>query len=209
MTTNDQQALVAIRLLEAAAAPDAAPHLAVDAHRAVEALFASHHARIHRVCRRIVRDPERAAELTQDVFVVAWRRLGEWQPDAPFFSWLYSIAKLTCMNALRKKRDLLEDDGFLDDVDQGPGAVTQLRRHERLALLEQASQAVLDDLEREVLHLRYHQGLGQQAITDLLKLPGKSGARGVLVRSRRKLQRELRRRAEALDMDSSYFAMTR
>ena len=43
------------------------------AHAFVEDLFARHHAEIHAYLLRMLRDPELAADLTQDAFVKAYR----------------------------------------------------------------------------------------------------------------------------------------
>ncbi len=203
---DQKTALRAIALLEAASAPGADPGLSAEAHQVVQQLFQSNQERVHRVCIRFVKDPELARDLAQDTFVTAWRRLGEWRGDGAFFTWLYGIARFTCMNALRRRRELLADDGVVDDVERGPGAFTQLRRHERDLLL-QAAVAVLSEIEREVLYLFYTEGLGLAAITTFLDLPG-SGARAVLIRARRKLEAELVRRGREVGVDSSYFLVT-
>lgn len=208
MEQAEELAREATRLLEEAASAEGDAGLAARAHAAVDRLFAAHHQRVHRVCVRFVRDADLAADLTQDVFVTAWRRLGEWRGEGAFFSWLYGIARFTCMNALRRKRELLGEEPVIDELDGGPGALTDLRRHERLVVLGEAMRAALDPLEREVMHLRYHEGLGQTAITGLLGLDG-SGARAVLARARRKLGRELERRAADLGEGPSFFAVTR
>lgn len=206
---DDLEAMRVVHLVQAAAAPGADPSLAKQARAQVEGLFAAHHPRVVRVCRRFLGDDERSREVAQDVFETAWRRLGEWRQEGSFFSWLYGIARFKCMNALRRTADVLTEDGLLEGVDGGAGPVTALRRHERLALLREAAEAVLDELERDVLRLRYEEGIGQDDITRLLGLPGRSGARGVLVRCRRKLQREIERRSEKMNLGSSYFEVTR
>ena len=51
---------------------------------AFEALVTAHEKRIYNLCRRLVGNPEDAAELTQEAFLNAWRGLarfqGEWVP---------------------------------------------------------------------------------------------------------------------------------
>jgi RNA polymerase sigma factor (sigma-70 family) len=46
---------------------------------------------------------EDAEELAQDVFVKAYRSLADFRGDAKFSTWLYSIARSTCLSFLRKK----------------------------------------------------------------------------------------------------------
>jgi RNA polymerase sigma-70 factor, ECF subfamily len=178
----------------------AAPGLADE----IDALFAAHQARVYGVCRHMVRDPEQAQELAQEVLLTAWRRLPEFRGEAAFSTWLYSIARHTCFNAIRKRQELLSDDGVLESTDPAAGVMSSLHRHQRQELLRLAAEAVLDPLEQEAVHLRYVEQLPQETITDLLDISDASGARGVLQRCRRKLGRELRGRLATLGHGSTF-----
>lgn len=47
---------------------------------------------------------EDAEELSQDVFVKAYRSLADFRGDAKFSTWLYTIANTTCITFVRKKK---------------------------------------------------------------------------------------------------------
>ncbi|HEX9729044.1 MAG TPA: RNA polymerase sigma factor [Gemmatimonadales bacterium] len=72
-----------------------------DGH-AFERLYRTHVARIHSLARRMV-GPEQADELTQDVFVRAWEKLGTFRGDAAFGTWLHRLA----INLLLSRRSKL------------------------------------------------------------------------------------------------------
>ncbi len=59
--------------------------------RAFERLYRRHVPRIHSLVRRMIGE-ELAAEVTQDVFVRAWEKLGTFRGDAAFGTWLYRVA---------------------------------------------------------------------------------------------------------------------
>ena len=59
--------------------------------RAFERLYRDHVARIHSLARRMISDDE-ASEITQDVFVRAWEKLGTFRGEAAFGTWLYRLA---------------------------------------------------------------------------------------------------------------------
>jgi len=170
----------------------------------VERLFAAHQDRVYAICYRFVRDPERANELAQETLLTAWRKLPEFRGDSRFGTWLYGIARGLCFNAVRRKQDLLSSDGVIETESPEQGALHKLRRREREELLRAAAAAVLDPQEQEAVHLRYVEHLPQARITDLLGLDEASGARGVLQRCRRKLQRELRQRLAELGHGTSF-----
>jgi RNA polymerase sigma-70 factor, ECF subfamily len=58
---------------------------------AFERLYTAHVARVHGLARRMA-GPEAADELTQDVFVRAWQKLGTFRGEASFSTWLHRLA---------------------------------------------------------------------------------------------------------------------
>jgi RNA polymerase sigma-70 factor (ECF subfamily) len=71
---------------------------------AFEGLYRAHVGRVHAVCRRMAGDPAHAEELTQDVFVRAWERLGSFLGDAAFGSWLHRLAVNVVLEDARGER---------------------------------------------------------------------------------------------------------
>jgi RNA polymerase sigma-70 factor (ECF subfamily) len=59
---------------------------------AFETLYRAHVGRIYAVCLRLTGDRVRAEEVTQDTFVLAWRRLASFREESAFGSWLHRIA---------------------------------------------------------------------------------------------------------------------
>ena len=170
----------------------------------VDRLFAMHQDRIYSACYRVMGDPEMARDMAQEAMLVAWRKLPEFKGDSRFGTWLYGIARNLCFNQIRKRGEMLSDDGVVDADTPEAGALEKLRQHEREELIRMASAAVLDPLEQEAVYLRYVEQLPQDRITELLAIQESSGARGVLQRCRRKLQRELRARLNELGHGSSF-----
>ena len=48
--------------------------------------------------------PDDAADITQEVFVKVWKKIGQYNSAKSFRSWLYAIAKNTAIDWLRKKQ---------------------------------------------------------------------------------------------------------
>jgi RNA polymerase sigma factor (sigma-70 family) len=53
---------------------------------------------------RFTENREDAEEIAQDVFVKAYRSLADFRGDSKFSTWLFTIARTTCLSFLRKKR---------------------------------------------------------------------------------------------------------
>jgi RNA polymerase sigma-70 factor, ECF subfamily len=88
---------------------------------AFEALYRRHVGRVHGLCRRLARDAVRAEELTQEVFLRAWKHLGACGADRPFEAWLCRIAihvVLADNRSFRRRfrREAVTENGILPEV---------------------------------------------------------------------------------------------
>lgn len=70
---------------------------------ALETLLRRYLGPIYRFLFRMVKDAHTAEDLTQDTFVKVWRNLKRVDPKKDFRSWIYTIAKNTAIDFLRKK----------------------------------------------------------------------------------------------------------
>jgi RNA polymerase sigma-70 factor (ECF subfamily) len=75
-----------------------------DADAFIEALFRAHRAEIYAYLVRMLRDPELAADLTQDAFIKAYRSYGSLQDPAHARAWLYQIAHRVALDELRRRK---------------------------------------------------------------------------------------------------------
>jgi RNA polymerase sigma-70 factor (ECF subfamily) len=70
----------------------------------VEELFARHHNEIYAYLTRMLRDPELAADLTQDAFVKAYKAYETLEDPAHARAWLYQIAHRVALDELRRRK---------------------------------------------------------------------------------------------------------
>jgi RNA polymerase sigma-70 factor (ECF subfamily) len=63
-------------------------------------LFERHHTRVAAWCYRMTGDVDSAADLAQEVFLKAFQNLDSFRGQSKFTTWLYSIARNQCMDAL-------------------------------------------------------------------------------------------------------------
>ncbi len=69
---------------------------------AFERLYHEHVGRIHGLCLWMTRDRSQAEELTQEVFVRAWRKLALFRPGTAFSAWLHRLAVNLVISHRRK-----------------------------------------------------------------------------------------------------------
>ncbi|GGM25737.1 hypothetical protein GCM10011608_08140 [Micromonospora sonchi] len=118
---------------------------------------------------RRVEQPEDAADVVADTFLVAWRRSRDLPPEAEVRLWLYGVARRVLANHHRAgaRRDRLGDRlrqriRFAVAVD--PGSQVP----ERLTV--QAALARLGKLDREVLMLTFWEGLEPREAAAVLRV---------------------------------------
>lgn len=73
-------------------------------YRAYEQLYRLHVGRVLALCFRLCNDRDAAEDLTQEAFVLAWRKLASFRGDSAFGSWLYRIATNNALSYLRKQK---------------------------------------------------------------------------------------------------------
>jgi RNA polymerase sigma-70 factor (ECF subfamily) len=70
----------------------------------VEELFAAHHGEIYAYLIRMIRDPDLAADLTQDAFVKAYRNYDTLEKPENARAWLYQIAHRVALDHIRRQK---------------------------------------------------------------------------------------------------------
>jgi len=128
---------------------------------------------------RVVRDRARAEELAQDTFVKAFRALHTFDLARRFSAWLLTIAHHVAIDEARRSApqtvslDELEDDGNpVVQIAEAKGATPAviLERAELASALD-AAIARLRPEYRELVSLKYEQGLDYEEIVEITGLP--------------------------------------
>lgn len=160
---------------------------------------------VYDVARRIVRDPETAAEVAQDVFLHGWRALAELRDPAAVGGWLLRSSRNRALNRFeREKRSVAVDpqESPEEDLPRSPAPWN------RLAVATDPTDAMADEEvaelvwqsadalgERDVslldLHLRHH--LSPAEIAEELDV-APNAAHQMLFRLRNRLGRAVRAR---------------
>lgn len=167
---------------------------------AFNSLIDRHSHALYYVVRRLCSDRAEAEAITQEAFLRAWSRLGQWQPERPFWPWLVQIGVNAARDALRKSRPLDFTDLPVDPAeslaDEDPGPEALLERADALAALNAAVER-LPQAYRLVLALRFQAGMTYDDMAAALAMPVNT------VRTHlRRAKKHLRRMLEADDVRS-------
>jgi len=72
--------------------------------RAYEQLVLRYQGPMFRLASRMLADRAEAEDVAQEVFLTAWRRIGQLQDDAAVAGWLYRMTTNRCLNVIRSRR---------------------------------------------------------------------------------------------------------
>src|ERR1700722_10235865 len=77
-----------------------------------EEVFERYYERVGSWCYKVTRNKDRTVDLTQEVFLKAFRSIHTFRGDARLSTWLYAITRNHCLSAIRKMAS--------DPVETGP-----------------------------------------------------------------------------------------
>ena len=81
-----------------------------------EEIFRIHHRRVYSLCFRMIGNSTEAEDLTQDVFVQVFRKLGSFRGESAFATWLHRLTVNQVLMHFRKshvRKEQLTEDGEL------------------------------------------------------------------------------------------------
>jgi len=173
----------------------------------VEALFAKHHGEIYAYLVRMVRDPDLAADLTQEAFVKAYRAYDALEKGENARAWLYQIAHRVALDDIRRRKIVR----FLPLTGDGRGSSPSAERVAmdlRLSGPLARALARIPERQRAALLLAEVHDLSGTELATALGI-SHVAARALLTRARESLRQALaaERTAEAAaeaDRDTAY-----
>jgi RNA polymerase sigma-70 factor (ECF subfamily) len=122
---------------------------------------------------RFTKNREDAEEVSQDIFIKAYRALADFRGASKFSTWLYTIVNTTCITFLRKKRleiySLDNEKVFevADSQDSGMRA-NLVEQKSRVSMVNNAIKMLSTD-DAEVITLFYK---GEQTLEEIAQILG-------------------------------------
>ena len=141
-------------------------------HNAYALLVERYKSYVFTLTLRFTKNREDAEEVSQDIFVKAYRSLADFKGTAKFSTWLYTIVNTTCITFLRKKRlDIrsLDDERTFEVADsQDSGFRANLvEQKSRQNMVNQAI-AMLNPDDAEIITLFYKNEQSLEEISQIL-----------------------------------------
>lgn len=135
-----------------------------------ETLFRGYDKRVYYTALRYLGKAEDAADITQEVFLRAWRHINSLDPNRAVFPWLFRITRNLCINKC-KKRSSTEIGLEFPEHTMGKDAV------EENVLAKEAQKEVKDailnlpDKYREIIILKHYDECSYEEMAEILDIP--------------------------------------
>lgn len=142
-------------------------------HNAYALLVERYKSYVFTLTLRFTKNRENAEEVSQDIFVKAFRSLADFKGTAKFSTWLYTIVNTTCITFLRKKRlDIrsLDDERTFEVADSQDSGfrANQVEQKSRQNMVNQAI-AMLNPDDAEIITLFYK---NEQSLEEISRILG-------------------------------------
>jgi RNA polymerase sigma-70 factor (ECF subfamily) len=130
-----------------------------------------HRRSVYQLCRRFAGNHEDASDLSQDVFLRAYKGLRSFRGQSSLATWLYRVGINVCLTRvsakapLEKVTEAIDDRQYIDTRSESPS--DRLLRAERGARVR-AAIAELPRKQRATLILRMYHEMSHQEIADVL-----------------------------------------
>ena len=143
---------------------------------------------------RFIKNREDAEELSQDIFIKAYRALSNFRGESKFSTWLYTIANTTCITFLRKKKleiHSLDNEKVFETADSKDSgfSANQVEQKSKINMVNKAI-ALLNPDDAEILTLFYKAEQSLEEIGSILNLEANT-AKVRLHRARGRLKEKM------------------
>ena len=160
---------------------------------AFEEIYWRHHRRVFGVCLRMTKNVHEAEDVTQQVFLNLFKKIGSFRGDAAFSTWLHRMSVNTTLMHFRSekaRREETTEDGELPEIDLLPMDISKNTNQiiSRLHLNEAVAQ--LAEGYRKVFILHDIEGYEHEEIARILGCASGT-SKSQLFKARRVLRRKL------------------
>ncbi len=137
---------------------------------AFSAMFKAYDKRVYCTAFRYLGSSEEAADLTQEVFLRAWKNFKNIDPARPVFPWLFRITKNLCINRWKRKSGSetgLEFPELHPGEDSVENEVVQRESREEI----KAAVLSLPEKFREIIILKHYDECSYDEMAEILDIP--------------------------------------
>lgn len=163
---------------------------------AFEEVYQRHHRRVYSICLRMLQNAYEAEDLTQDVFIQLYRKIGSFRGDSAFTTWLHRMTVNQVLMHFRKRNvkyeKVTEEGETPDQIVTGTADPERMRVVDKIALENAIDQ--LPDGYKNVFVLHDVEGFEHEEVARILGC-SVGTSKSQLHKARLKLRKLLKKKA--------------
>lgn len=163
---------------------------------AFEEIYQRHHRRVYSICLRMLQNAYEAEDLTQDVFIQLYRKIGSFRGDSAFTTWLHRMTVNQVLMHFRKRNvkyeKTTEEGETPDQIVTGTADPERMRVVDKIALENAIGQ--LPDGYKNVFLLHDVEGYEHEEVARILGC-SVGTSKSQLHKARLKLRKLLKKKA--------------
>jgi RNA polymerase sigma-70 factor (ECF subfamily) len=164
---------------------------------AFERIYQRHHRRVYSLCLRMTQNPPEAEDLTQEVFIQLFRKIGSFRGESAFTTWLHRLTVNQVLMHFRKRS--VKDEKTTEEGDTPEQIVPGTEHYDRMPVVDRiALDKAIGQLPRgyrTIFVLHDVEGYEHEEIARMLGL-SIGTSKSQLHKARRKLRDLLRQQNE-------------
>lgn len=163
---------------------------------AFEEIYTRHHRRVYSICLRMLQNASEAEDLTQDVFIQLYRKIGSFRGDSAFTTWLHRMTVNQVLMHFRKRNvkfeKTTEEGDTPEQIVSGTANPERMRIVDKIALDNAIEQ--LPNGYKNVFVLHDVEGFEHEEVARILGC-SVGTSKSQLHKARLKLQKLLKKKA--------------
>jgi RNA polymerase sigma-70 factor, ECF subfamily len=163
---------------------------------AFEEIYQRHHRRVYSICLRMLQNAHEAEDLTQDVFIQLYRKIGSFRGDSAFTTWLHRMTVNQVLMHFRKRNvkfeKVTEEGETPDQIVAGTSNPDKMPIVDKIALQNAIEQ--LPDGYKNVFVLHDVEGFEHEEVAKILGC-SVGTSKSQLHKARLKLRKLLKKKA--------------
>lgn len=157
---------------------------------AFEKLILTYETKIYNLCFYILKNKEDALDAAQEVCIKIYKSISKFKGDSKFSTWVYRITYNTCMDYVKKRKDDIPYDDFINSESNEDNKIDEIIESRELKLEIRNCIMKMNEDFRTIVILRDIDGLSYQEIAGILSIEVGT-VKSRLSRARETLKNEL------------------
>ena len=122
---------------------------------------------LYQFCRRMLQNEEESKDIVQDVFMMLYRHPPFPDPRSRLKSWLFTVARNSCLKTLRRLK--FKEEGDISMVESLEQVDEETERSDRARILQEVLSRLPSEY-REAIVLREWNGMSYDEISEILRI---------------------------------------